>query len=1065
MGQNISAPRESSTRRNEERLARARAERSRSRRHRDYVDGREGVGGRGIPASSRAPSQPHRMWDPRWRLSALPRPETIVIDVDGDYDMERPFSSLRDLGARTASAGAPTDADVDRARPSRAAATAPHDTPSSLSGIFRRGRRMMSSRGPVMATTDGPSSEEPSPAQGSVASRRSLLVDGQNTLRRSRNRLSTLLSHPTELPGLRHRRRNGPPSSGPAPVEPDPWAWDDPSSLDNSTDRMSFTATTTTTTTSTAPTTAPTDSVGRRSRLARVRDSVLPSAQSLFHRLSTPPMTMQAPDPTSSLTQAPTLPTGVENYLPRIPTPTIGLDLSRPRRSSPETRSGPPSNRDPPDVGVGRRTVRTDRRPGRTFNTEQYDLPPASQPNEDQAARLSRHLSVAATAIAASLVGNADRAFSEAQDVGADGADGSFDSFLAALQNGSLASALRNGGNESGTAGNGNEAGGTLTGDGIASPVNFFRIFRFGTGIGNIIGGATGADRPPSGGRRAGRAPAEPNSEPASPSPSSNVGGAGAAETGGAGRMVPVIIVGIRSVTPRTSTSTSPSVHDGIPGADNATSPLFDALSNLPLIMPPGLTTRGSGTLLRRGDRRSRFGRSRRASMSAVNASFPANYDSQRHHRYSSGGAAGSGASGRGVRPPPLDTSRPMPMPPMPPSLSESPPGPHPPPSTPAELHALSAGSSGTNSPSRRPSSASGGLVLPTAAHGTPTQTPPTAATSGSSPPEPSIDEIADARSAARRRRLSDGEFARYRDFGPGSSRRNGIVGDSEVDPGSAGSFTGPPAEGTRTWIIYVLGGSYPEDHPILTTPSLFTDSPTYEDMLLLSSILGPAKPPVASREEVAAAASGLFHIHISHAETDETGIFQPHEQFALSDRTGEQIVIPAGERCLICLCDYEMSEQLRQLQHCRHLFHQECIDEWLTTGRNSCPLCRGQGVGDVKSAGDGPGVGAAAGPRPGVGAGPPEMAAPLTTEARRRRMATSGTTGTTATTATAASSVSSLSSLTSVASSPGPSLRPTQPELDEEIMMMMPPVIGRGGRLGGGADADGDIVMAERAS
>lgn len=30
--------------------------------------------------------------------------------------------------------------------------------------------------------------------------------------------------------------------------------------------------------------------------------------------------------------------------------------------------------------------------------------------------------------------------------------------------------------------------------------------------------------------------------------------------------------------------------------------------------------------------------------------------------------------------------------------------------------------------------------------------------------------------------------------------------------------------EGTRSWIIYVLGGSYPENHPILTTPSLFTD-------------------------------------------------------------------------------------------------------------------------------------------------------------------------------------------------------------------------------------------------
>lgn len=141
------------------------------------------------------------------------------------------------------------------------------------------------------------------------------------------------------------------------------------------------------------------------------------------------------------------------------------------------------------------------------------------------------------------------------------------------------------------------------------------------------------------------------------------------------------------------------------------------------------------------------------------------------------------------------------------------------------------------------------------------------------------------------------------------------------------------PGEGSRSWIIYVLGGSYPENHPILTTPSLFTDSPTYEDMMLLSSILGPAKPPVASEEDVASA-PGLFRIQ---------GI--PGALVAQAVEGGDTIALVPGARCLVCLCDFEVEEEARKLVKCEHMFHKICIDQWLTTGRNSCPLCRGEGV------------------------------------------------------------------------------------------------------------------------
>ncbi|EWC47196.1 hypothetical protein DRE_03315 [Drechslerella stenobrocha 248] len=124
-----------------------------------------------------------------------------------------------------------------------------------------------------------------------------------------------------------------------------------------------------------------------------------------------------------------------------------------------------------------------------------------------------------------------------------------------------------------------------------------------------------------------------------------------------------------------------------------------------------------------------------------------------------------------------------------------------------------------------------------------------------------------------------------------------------------------PPAEGTRSWIIYVLGGSYPENHPILTTPSLFTDAPTYEDMMLLSSLIAPVKPPVASREDVESA-GGLFRVRLE-------GSLEVQSE---DDR--EDFELRVGERCLVCLSDFENGEVCRQLARCQHIFHQDCIDE-----------------------------------------------------------------------------------------------------------------------------------------
>lgn len=129
--------------------------------------------------------------------------------------------------------------------------------------------------------------------------------------------------------------------------------------------------------------------------------------------------------------------------------------------------------------------------------------------------------------------------------------------------------------------------------------------------------------------------------------------------------------------------------------------------------------------------------------------------------------------------------------------------------------------------------------------------------------------------------------------------------------------------------------------------------------MLLLSSLLGPVKPPVATRQDIDSA-PGLYQI------SDRAGTL-----VATAAESGNELSIANGERCLICLCGYEANEELRQLLKCSHIYHKECIEEvklifrllsldilmlivflqWLTTGRNSCPLCRRQGVGETPNA------------------------------------------------------------------------------------------------------------------
>ncbi|KAH7923825.1 hypothetical protein BV22DRAFT_1196412 [Leucogyrophana mollusca] len=133
-----------------------------------------------------------------------------------------------------------------------------------------------------------------------------------------------------------------------------------------------------------------------------------------------------------------------------------------------------------------------------------------------------------------------------------------------------------------------------------------------------------------------------------------------------------------------------------------------------------------------------------------------------------------------------------------------------------------------------------------------------------------------------------------------------------------------PDAPGSRTFMIYVIGGYYPPDHQIITAGDL----ESFEALWELAELLGQVKPPTASKEEIDR--SGLEIIKASS--------LQQYEQ-------ENKIASNCVDRCLICLDDYAVEEDIRVLG-CRHAFHKTCVDRWLQTGRNNCPACRSKGVG-----------------------------------------------------------------------------------------------------------------------
>ncbi|CAE6440595.1 unnamed protein product [Rhizoctonia solani] len=133
--------------------------------------------------------------------------------------------------------------------------------------------------------------------------------------------------------------------------------------------------------------------------------------------------------------------------------------------------------------------------------------------------------------------------------------------------------------------------------------------------------------------------------------------------------------------------------------------------------------------------------------------------------------------------------------------------------------------------------------------------------------------------------------------------------------------------DGTRNYMIWIIGGYYPSNHPILVHPNLFLGQVHPDELWMLNEFLGQVKSPTASKDDIAKAGLRV----VKGAEIKELA------------KTGS-VTENCIERCLICLDDYDNDEDLR-IMNCKHMFHKGCVDRWMETGRNNCPACRTKGV------------------------------------------------------------------------------------------------------------------------
>ncbi|KAF9428099.1 hypothetical protein BGZ76_002062 [Entomortierella beljakovae] len=132
-------------------------------------------------------------------------------------------------------------------------------------------------------------------------------------------------------------------------------------------------------------------------------------------------------------------------------------------------------------------------------------------------------------------------------------------------------------------------------------------------------------------------------------------------------------------------------------------------------------------------------------------------------------------------------------------------------------------------------------------------------------------------------------------------------------------------------WVVFTLTGAYISSLLAGAAENGEELGMSYDDLWMLSNLIGPARPVTTTQEAI-----------------DDAGFHVGQFDNASQGMRGFDI-LGDGSKCLVCMSEYEEGEDMRALP-CKHGFHQECIDKWLTTGANKCPVCRAAAVATATS-------------------------------------------------------------------------------------------------------------------